>query len=144
MQINVQRLYDAVKLPTKAHDTDACFDIYAHISEPIYIASGTTKSIPTGFKTEIPHGYYAAVYARSGLGIKHGVRLANDVGIIDSDYRGEWIVALHNDGDLFYCVNPGDRIAQFAIHEVIPCELNEVVDLGDTERGTGGFGSSGK
>lgn len=144
MQIKIQKLYNDVKLPTKAHDTDACFDIYAHISEPIYIASGTTKSIPTGFKTEIPHGYYAAVYARSGLGIKHGIRLANDVGIIDSDYRGEWIVALHNDGDLFYSINPGDRIAQFAIHEVIPCELHEVVDLGDTERGIGGFGSSGK
>lgn len=144
MQIKIQKLYDDVKTPTKAHETDACFDIYAYISEPIYIAAGTTKSIRTGFKTEIPQGYYAAVYARSGLGIKHGIRLANDVGIIDSDYRGEWVVALHNDGDLFYSINPGDRIAQFAIHEVIPCELIEVNDLCSTERGIGGFGSSGK
>ena len=144
LKIKIKRISSTAILPTKAHPTDACFDIYADIPVSVCIDPNKTVSIHTGFTTEIPQGYYAAVYARSGLGIKKGIRLANDVGIIDADYRGEWMVALHNDSETFYWVSPGDRIAQFSIHEVIPCELEEVEELTNTDRGEGGFGSSGK
>ena len=144
LQIKIKRISSTAILPTKAHSTDACFDIYADVPTSVPIDPGKTVSIHTGFTTEIPQGYYVSVYARSGLGIKHGIRLSNDVGIIDADYRGEWMVALHNDSDVVYCVNPGDRIAQFSVNEIIPCELLEVEELTSTDRGTGGFGSSGK
>lgn len=144
VQIKIKRISSTAILPTKAHPTDACFDIYADVPTTICIEPRQTVSIHTGFITEIPQGYYAAVYARSGLGIKHGIRLANDVGIIDADYRGEWLVALHNDSDTVYQISPGDRIAQFVINEIISCDLSEVEELTSTSRGEGGFGSSGK
>ena len=144
MKIKIKKLSESTILPTKAHDTDACFDIYASLDEGISIRPHRTRKIPVGFSTEIPHGYYAAVYARSGLGINKGLRPANCVGIIDSDYRGEWVVALHNDSNQAQLISPGDRIAQFIINEVIPCSLEEVFELSDTVRGEGGLGSSGK
>lgn len=138
-----------VKLPTKAHETDAAFDIYATSNKnsesgEYKIEPGKAMIIDTGIRTEIPAGYYAAVYVRSGLGIKSQLRPSNCVGIIDSDYRGEWKVALHNDSDEVRVIAPGDRIAQFIIHEVLPVTLEQVNELSDTERGAGGFGSSGK
>ena len=132
------------KLPTKAHKTDACFDLYARLDAPIFILPNSTVSIPLGIKTEIPEGYFCAVFPRSGLGIKKGLRLANSTGIIDADYRGEWICALHNDSESSWTIEPGERICQFAILPVIDCELKPVEELTTTERGEGGFGSSGK
>ena len=145
LEIKIEKLYPDVIVPTKAHSTDACFDIYAHLDNPcVAIYPGQSVKINTGFRTEIPKGYYCDVYARSGLGIKKGLRPSNCVGIIDADYRGEWIVALHNDSGEVQRVSNGDRIAQFAIKEVIPCELIVSDTLSDSERGEGGLGSSGK
>ena len=144
LQIKIEKLYPDVIIPTKAHSTDACFDIYAHLDSPcVAIYPGQSVKISTGFRTEIPKGYYCDVYARSGLGIKKGLRPSNCVGIIDSDYRGEWVVALHNDGGEVQRVSNGDRIAQFAVKEVIPCELIVSDTLSDSERGEGGLGSTG-
>lgn len=145
MQIKIKKLYDDTIIPTKAHSTDACFDIYAYLNEPfVVINPGQTVKINTGFVTEIPKGYYCDIYARSGLGIKKGLRPSNCVGIIDADYRGEWVVALYNDSDEVQKIFNGDRIAQFAVKEVIPCELTVSDTLSDSERGEGGLGSSGK
>ena len=145
MQIKIKKLYDDTIIPTKAHSTDACFDIYAYLNEPfVVINPGQSVKINTGFVTEIPKGYYCDVYARSGLGIKKGLRPSNCVGIIDADYRGEWVVALYNDSDEVQKVFNGDRIAQFAVKEVIPCELTVSDTLSDSERGEGGLGRSGK
>lgn len=145
LEIKIEKLYPDVIVPTKAHSTDACFDIYAHLDSPcVAIYPGQSVKINTGFRTEIPKGYYCDIYARSGLGIKKGLRPSNCVGIIDADYRGEWVVALHNDSGEVQRVSNGDRIAQFAVKEVIPCELIVSDTLSDSERGEGGLGSSGK
>lgn len=149
MNVKVKRLTDTATMPTKAHATDACFDLYADYnkdanSELYCIEPHKTVTIYTGISTEIPNRYFAPVFARSGLGIKRNLRLANCTGIIDSDYRGEWLVALTNDGDEMQYINMGDRVAQFTIQEVLPVTLQEVEELSSTERGVGGFGSSGK
>lgn len=164
MNINIKRLTDTATIPTKAHDTDACFDIYADCPNDKYsavvynessgnvdfidedgikIAPGEWKTIHTGFCTEIPEGYFAPVFCRSGMGIKRHLRLSNSVGIIDSSYRGEWLVALHNDGKENQIIKHGDRIAQFAILPVLDIQLNEVTDISETDRGSSGFGSTG-
>ena len=145
MNIPIKLLSNTATLPTKAHNTDACFDIYAYVhSGDIIIEPGECAILGTGITTEIPPGYFAAVFCRSGMGIKRHLRLCNSVGIIDSDYRGEWKVALHNDGSETQVIKHGDRIAQFAILPVLDVSLIAVNELSDTERGTGGFGSTGK
>ena len=143
--LQIKRCSETSILPTKAHVTDACYDIYADLQDHSFITipPHTSKSIRTGFCTSIPKGYFASVFARSGLGCKKGLRLANSVGIIDADYRGEWLVVLRNDSDEEQVVSHGDRIAQFALLPVITTELVEVSELDDTDRGSGGFGSSG-
>lgn len=145
MNINVKLLRETSKLPTKAHSTDACFDIYADLAGEDWVAVFPDEQIKikAGFSTEIPQGYFCSVFARSGLGINKGLRPSNCVGIIDSDYRGEWVIAIRNDGDERQIIRQGDRIAQFAIQKVYDCTLTEVSDLTDTERGEGGLGSSG-
>ena len=145
LTLQIKRCSETSILPTKAHVTDACYDIYADLQDHSFITllPHTSKSIRTGFCTSIPKGYFAAVFARSGLGCKKGLRLANSVGIIDADYRGEWLVVLRNDSDEEQVVSHGDRIAQFALLPVITTELVEVSELDDTDRGSGGFGSSG-
>lgn len=164
MNINIKKITDTATIPTKAHSTDACFDIYADCPDDKYwdvvfnessgiadfiesngikIEPGEWTTIHTGFCTEIPEGYFATVFCRSGMGIKRHLRLSNSVGIIDSSYRGEWLVALHNDGDKNQIIHHGDRIAQFAILPVLDINLNEVDELSNTDRNTGGFGSTG-
>lgn len=163
MNINIKKLSDDTILPTKAHSTDACFDIYANLKghsfldfdldnpstdlilyeDAVKIRPGESVTIPTGFCTEIPEGYFAPVFCRSGMGIKRHLRLSNSVGIIDSSYRGEWMVALHNDGNKTQVIKHGDRIAQFTILPVLDVNLKIVYEVSDTDRGTGGFGSSG-
>ena len=151
MEVKVKLLTPTAKLPTKAHTTDACFDIYADYktedsdTRNYIIEPGKWCNIHTGMSTEIPVGYFAAVYGRSGMGIKQHLRPSNCVGIIDADYRGEWMVCLHNDGKETMEIKPGDRIAQFCLQEVLPVELVHVEEeLTSTERSTDGFGSTGR
>lgn len=151
MEVKVKLLTSTAKLPTKAHTTDACFDIYADYkaedsnTRNYIIEPGKWCNIHTGMSTEIPVGYFATVYGRSGMGIKQHLRPSNCVGIIDADYRGEWMVCLHNDGKETMEIKPGDRIAQFCLQEVLPVELVPVEEeLTSTERSTDGFGSTGR
>lgn len=143
MNINITKLNDKAVIPTKGHTGDAGFDLYACIAEPISIKSGETVKIPTGLAVEIPNGYFGAVFARSGLATKQGLRPANCVGVCDAPYRGEYIVPLHNDSDEERVVNPQDRIAQLIIMPFLEVQFDVVDDLSETERGNGGFGSTG-
>ena len=123
----------------------AAMDLCACVDAPVEVAPRALVSIPTGIAIALPSAEYVAlVFARSGLGIKHGIALSNGVGVIDSDYRGEIRVGLTNLSDTPYTVQPGDRIAQLAVMPVVQAELERVDSLDDTGRGTGGFGSTGK
>lgn len=134
-----------IPLPRFATAGAACMDLYACIDQPVTLAAGERRLIPTGIAIALPSAdYVALVFARSGLGIKHGIAPANCVGVIDSDYRGEIRVGLTNLSDTPYTVQPGDRIAQLAVMPVVQAELERVDSLDDTGRGTGGFGSTGK
>ena len=119
-------------------------DLHACLDGAVTIPAGGRKTIPTGIAIALPSAdYVALVYARSGLGIKHGVAPANCVGVIDSDYRGEILVGLQNSGESDFTVQPGDRIAQLMIAPVIQASIQMVDELDDTARGAGGFGSTG-
>lgn len=144
VKINVKKLNPMAIIPTRAHSTDAGLDLYACTGEKIIIAPHQTIKVSTGLAIELPDGYFGAVFARSGLATKQGLRPANAVGVCDSSYRGEYIVALHNDTDIPQMINPMERIAQLVVMPYLPVELVEVDELSDTERGAGGFGSSGK
>ena len=144
MKINLKRLTETAIIPTRQYEGDAGYDLYADIQEPITIEPHTTKMISTGIAIEIPDGYFGAVFARSGLASKQGLRPANCTGVCDSKYRGEYMVALHNDSTVEKVVNPGDRIAQLVVIPYLNIEFNEVNKLSYTERGDGGFGSTGK
>ena len=123
----------------------AAMDLHACLDAPITIPAGERAVIPTGIAIALPSaGYVALVFARSGLGIKHGIAPANCVGVIDSDYRGEILVGLQNSGSSDYTIQPGDRIAQLMVTPVLQAQVTLVEELPDTQRGTGGFGSTGK
>ncbi len=140
--MKVKRLYEEALLPTKATEGSAAFDLYAYTEAPLEPCE--TFKYKTGIALEIPEGRVGLIFPRSGLSTKFGIRLSNCVGVIDSDYRGEIIVALHNDGDESYMINRGDRIAQLMIVDIPKIGIEEVAELSDTKRGIGGFGSSGK
>lgn len=144
MIINIKKLTKTAKIPTRQHEGDAGYDLYADIQKPIIIEPHTTEFIKTGLAIEIPDGYFGAIFARSGLATDKGLRPANCVGVCDSIYRGEYKVALHNDSVETRTVSPGDRIAQLVVMPYLNVEFNEVDELTDTERGDGGFGSTGK
>ena len=118
-------------------------DIHAYLNEPVIIEPGKRALIPTGLFMEFEPGYEVQIRARSGLAAKHGISLVNGVGTIDSDYRGEVKVALINMGETAFEVKDGDRIAQMVISPVIRADIEPAEDLSDTERGEGGFGSTG-
>ena len=143
-KIKIKRLDDKAKIPTRGSEYAAGYDLYALINEPITIKSHATEKIHTGIAIEIPHRYFGAIFARSGLATKEGLRPANCVGVCDEDYRGEYIVALHNDTDENRIVDTYERIAQLVIMPYLPVEFEEVDELSDTDRGNGGFGSTGK
>lgn len=168
LNLKIQRLTNTAKLPAKAHDTDACFDIYADIpnntyeykqavpglfgdfnfdvtrtGEGVAIHPHQTVLIPTGFATEIPHGFWGAIFARSSLAYKQGLRPAQGVPVIDEPYRGQWLIPLHNDSEETRIVHHGDRICQFMLLPYFDTTLTEVDNLSSTDRGEGGFGSSG-
>lgn len=142
-QINYKKLNEYAHEPTQGSEYAAGYDLYAAMEEPIIIPSNMTINVPTGLSFELPNNTFAAIFARSGLAIKNGLRPANCVGICDSDYRGEYIVALHNDSKIIRTINPGDRVAQMVLLPYIPMTFNEVDELTDTTRGEGGFGSTG-
>lgn len=141
--INVKKLNDLAKLPTRGSEYAAGYDLYAATSYNIEIQPHTTVKIGTGLSFELPQGTFAAIFPRSGIATKRGLRPANCVGVVDSDYRGEVIVALHNDTDEVQSIEPQERIAQMILLPFVEMSFNEVEKLSDTERGEGGFGSSG-
>lgn len=142
--MRIKFLNDRAKMPTNGSQYAAGYDLYAAIKEPVTIYPGTCEKIGTGLAMEIPTGYFGAIFARSGLATKQGLRPANCVGVVDSDYRGEVIVALHNDSNEARQVQPDERIAQLVLIPYGVVEKFEVVDdLEDTDRGAGGFGSTG-
>ena len=143
MEINVKRFDEKAIIPTKAHRTDAGYDLYACLEQNIYFASNTVEMIPTGIGFEIPEGYFGAVYPRSGLATKQGLRLANCVGVIDCGYINQVYVPLHNDSNGIRVIKNGDRIAQIIFQPYLDVGLNEVNELVETDRGLNGFGSSG-
>lgn len=143
MKINIKKLTKTAIIPTRQHEGDAGYDLYADIQKPVIIKPHTTEFVHTGIAIEIPDGYFGAVFARSGLASTQGLRPANCVGVCDSRYRGEYMVALHNDCTAARTVNPGNRIAQLVVMPYLNVEFEEVDELSDTERGEGGFGSTG-
>ena len=143
-KVAVKKLREGAILPTFGSAQAAGADLYACLERDVTIAPGETAFIPTGLAMELPRGYAGLIYARSGLACKRGLAPANKVGVIDSDYRGEWMIALHNHGDTPQIVNPGDRIAQFVLVPVLTPLMTEVDSLDETARGEGGFGSTGR
>ena len=132
-------------LPAYATAGAAAMDLCACVDAPVEVAPRALVSIPTGIAIALPSAEYVAlVFARSGLGIKHGIALSNGVGVIDSDYRGQLTVGLVNHGDVPYTIQPGERVAQLCIAPVYTAAFAQVEELGGTQRGEGGFGSTGK
>ena len=145
MQVKIQKLTPTAKTPTYGSDGAAAFDIYADLPDTwLGIPAGEMRAISTGIAVEVPPGHVLRLYSRSGHGYNHSVSLANCVGVIDSDYRGEVMVGLRNDGHLSFPVHHGDRIAQGIIEPIERIEFVEVEDLSTTVRGAGRFGSTGK
>lgn len=144
MLANIKKLNPNATLPIQGSEWSAGWDLYACIDEPISINPHETKKIGTGLAFELPRYTFGGIFPRSGLATKKGLRPANTPGVCDSDYRGEYIVALHNDSETVQIVEPGDRIAQLIILPYVPVFFNEVEELNETERGAGGFGSTGK
>ena len=142
--VQVKKLRPNAIMPTYGSAQAAGADLYACLDAPVTIAPGQTAFIPTGLSMELPQGTAGLIYARSGLACKRGLAPANKVGVIDSDYRGEFIVALHNHGQQPQTVESGERVAQLVITPVLTPGFAETDDLDDTDRGTGGFGSTGK
>lgn len=144
MKIAVKKLRENAIMPTFGSPGAAGADLYACLASPVTVAPGETAFIPTGLAMELPVGYVGLVYARSGLACKRGLAPANKVGVIDSDYRGEFIVALHNHGTEPQTVASGERIAQLVVTPILTPEYVETDSLSATQRGEGGFGSTGK
>ena len=142
--IRVKILREGAKLPTYGSVEAAGADLYACIDSSITIEPGATAFIPTGIALEVPRGCAGLIYARSGLACKRGLAPANKVGVVDSDYRGEITVVLHNHGSEAQTVANGERIAQFVITPVLTPAYEVAEALSDTTRNTGGFGSTGK
>ena len=146
--MKIKKLHPDTVLPTQGSAAAAGYDLYS--IDTFCIVPGETRLVHTGLAIEMPEGFWGGIYARSGLATKKGLRPANCVGVIDSDYRGEIMVALHNDDSSIQQVNAGDRIAQLVFHHQCPILPDKngniwqvVEDLSDTDRGTGGFGSTG-
>ena len=143
MNIPVKILNEYAHLPTRGSEYAAGYDLYAAIEKTIVILPHSTIKIETGLAFELPKDTFAAIFARSGLATKEGLRPANCVGVCDSDYRGEYIVAIHNDTDEPQVITPKERIAQMVLLPFIPMEFTKLENLSETNRGSGGFGSTG-
>lgn len=143
MDINIKLLNEFAKVPTRGSTQAAGYDLYAATNYPIEIRPHETVKVPIGIAVEIPEGYFGGICARSGLATKQGLREANPIGVIDSDYRGEVIVALHNDTTSIQRIGAGERIAQLIIMPYLNVDFNIVNELTNTDRGSNGFGSTG-
>ena len=144
MNLKYIKLTETAKEPSRGSKYAAGYDLYADVAETIVIPPHTTVKIPTNIAMEIPEGYFGAVYARSGIASKRGLRPCNCVGVIDSDYRGNVMVALHNDTQTTQMIEPDERIAQIVIQPYLQVEWEEADELNSTQRGSGGFGSTGR
>ena len=144
MNMQIKFLRSGAKAPVYGSEGAAGADLCACLENPVTIAPGETAFLPTGLAIAVPHGYAGLVYARSGLACKRGLAPANKVGVIDADYRGEVTVALHNHGLEPQEIQPGDRIAQLLITPVAMPSFQIVEELEETDRGAGGFGSTGR
>jgi dUTP pyrophosphatase len=142
--VRVKKVHPDAIIPTYGSAEAAGADLYACVEEPVEIHPGRTVFIPTGLAMEIPKGCAGLIYARSSMGTKRGLAPANKVGVIDSDYRGQVMVALHNHGREVQTISYGERIAQLLITPVYTPGFQEVEELDDTQRGSGGFGSTGR
>jgi dUTP pyrophosphatase len=143
-KIHVKLLREGAQMPTYGSAEAAGADLYACLTDALDILPGQTAAVPTGIALEVPKGCAGLIYARSSMGAKRGLAPANKVGVIDSDYRGEIKVVLLNHSSSTQTVAPGERIAQMIITPVLTPAYEEVAELSDTDRGTGGFGSTGK
>lgn len=142
--MKIKRLTETAKIPEKGSEYSAGYDLFADLKEAVEITPKQTLMIKTGIAMEIPEGYFGGIFARSGLSTKEGLRPANCVGVIDSDYRGEICVPLHNDSETNRLIREGQKIAQLVVVPFLTVEFEEVEELDETERGVGGFGSTGK
>lgn len=140
--LKVMKLSPDAMIPVKATPASAGYDLFAN--ESALIHPHTTKRVGTGLAIVPPSGYFCAIFARSGLAAKSGLRPANCVGVCDEDYRGEYVIALHNDTEAVRTINKGDRIAQLVLLPYLNEEVVEVEELDSTVRGAGGFGSTGR
>lgn len=144
MKILIKKLREGAAIPTRGSASAAGYDLRACIAESVVIPPRSTAMVGTGLSIAVPEGYFGAVFARSGLAYKQGIRPANCVGVCDSDYRGEYSVALHNDSDVPREIQNGDRIAQLVVLPYLPLEFEETDELDETARGANGFGSTGR
>ena len=143
MKIQVKKLTETARVPTRGSRSAAGYDLYADCDKPVVIPPHQTRMIGTGLSIAVPDGYFGAIFARSGLAARESLRPANCTGVCDSDYRGEYIVALHNDGCEERVVSRGERIAQLVVIPFLSVVFEEVLELNGTARGDGGFGSTG-
>lgn len=142
--VPVKKLRDGAILPTYGSACSAGADLYACVDAPLTIAPHETKLVPTGLAMALPVGYAGLIFARSGLATKQNLAPANKVGVIDSDYRGEFFVPLHNHGEMPQTIRPGERIAQMLLVPYLTAQFLPVSQLDETQRGEGGFGSTGR
>lgn len=143
MELKIKKVRENAKIPTRGTDGAAGFDLYACIDDPMTLNKGDTALIPTGIAIAVPNKYAAFIHSRSGLSIKKGICLLNSVGVVDSDYRGEVCVGVIKATDGPYTIEPFERIAQMVIKPVEIPTLVETTELDETDRGAGGFGSTG-
>ncbi|MBQ8583802.1 MAG: dUTP diphosphatase [Clostridia bacterium] len=144
MKLKIKKLDERAIIPTYGTEYSAGADLYNMGGETVSVAPGETVLIHTGLSIEIPEGYCGLIFARSGLATKRGLAPANKVGVVDSDYRGEWMVALHNHSDKTATVEGGERVAQMVVVPYLKAEFELTDELSETERGAGGFGSTGR
>lgn len=145
VNVKIKKLHPAAQLPTRGSAQAAGYDLYACLPEgEVTLQPGETQRISLGLALALPEGYFGAVFARSGLSTREGLRPANCVGVVDSDYRGENMVPLHNDSAVPRVIRHGDRIAQMVVLPYLAVDFCEVEELDETERGEGGFGSTGR
>lgn len=144
MEVKIKKIYEDVLTPTRGTTSSAGYDLYAYLEEDkVTLKPGETFMFHTGICFEIPEGYFGGVFARSGLAAKRNLRPANCVAVIDSDYRGELMVPIYNDSSTDQTLEKNERIAQIVILPYLNVDFVEVDSLADTDRGTGGFGSTG-
>lgn len=144
MEVRFKKLNDLAKIPTRGSKFSAGYDLYAATDYDIQIPPHSTVKIGTGLAMDFPVGWFGAIFARSGIATKRGLRPANCVPVIDCDYRGEWLIPIHNDSNETKTVQAGERIAQLILLPYQDIDFKEVDELSDTDRGSSGFGSSGE